>query len=393
MRSFGDFEKEGVMPGYEVFGKEEQEAINKLFEINGGILFAHGFEAIRKGVYRVREFESAFAKRVGIPYAQAVSSGSAALKVALKAMGVGKGDEVIAPAFTFVATVEAILEVEAVPVIADIDETLNLCPKSLEEAITERTKAVIPVHMMGVSADMDRIMDVAKRHNLLVLEDVAQACGGSYRGKALGTIGDMGAFSFDAGKVMITGEGGMVITSNKNFYIHARAFHDHGHEYSTTLSRGEEGALMRGFNYRMTELQAAIGLVQLSKLDMIVKSQRENKKRLKRAIRSLPFDFRKIPDPEGDIGDSVIFFLEKREQAKIFSEKMKEAGLGTKNLPDAIRWHFAKHWKHIFDEANERWKKSADLLERAIALPIMVNMSDEQISEIAEKILKIGRML
>ena len=249
------------MPGFEVFGKEEQEAINELFEINGCVLFAHGFNDIRNGVFRVREFEKAFAEKMSVPFAQAVSSGSSALKVALKALGINKGDEVIAPAFTFVATIEAILEVGAVPVIADINDTLNICPKSFENSITDKTKAVIPVHMMGSPAEMDQIIYISKKHKLKVLEDNAQACGGTHNGHLLGTIGDMGTFSLDASKTITTGEGGMVVTSKNSLFLRARSYHDHGHEYSNDLQRGEENALLTGFNYRMTELQATIGLI------------------------------------------------------------------------------------------------------------------------------------
>ena len=385
------------MPGYEVFGKEEQQAINDLFVINGGIVFAHGFDGLRKGVYRVREFERAFAQRLGIPYAQAVSSGSAALKVALKAMGVKRGDEVITPAFTFVATVEAILEVGAVPVIVDVDETLNMSPRSLENAISSKTKVVLPVHMMGAPAAMDDIMMISEKNNLLVLEDTAQACGGTYKGCCLGTIGHMGAFSFDAGKVMITGEGGMVTTRDIDYYRRARAYHDHGHEYRPDVGRGQEGALMPGFNYRMTELQGAVGLVQLSKLDMILERQRTNKKKLMAAFRGLPFQFRKILDPEGELGDTIVFFLNSKEQAIAFVQELTRAGMGTKNLPDALRWHFAKYWQHIFSEYGiyeqswgSQWEKTEALLERAVALPVMVNMTEERISQIAETITRIA---
>ena len=385
------------MPGYEVFGKEERQAIDDLFEINGGIVFAHGFDGLRKGVYRVREFERAFAQRLGIPYAQAVSSGSAALKVALKAMGVKRGDEVITQAFTFVATVEAILEVGAVPVIVDIDETLNMCPRCLENAISSKTKVVLPVHMMGAPAAMDEIMMISQKNNLLVLEDTAQACGGTYKGNYLGAIGHMGTFSFDAGKVMITGEGGMVTTRDMDYYRRARAYHDHGHEYRPDVGRGQEGALMPGFNYRMTELQGAVGLVQLSKLDMILERQRTNKKKLMAAFRGLPLQFRKILDPEGELGDTIVFFLNSKEQAIAFVQELTEAGLGTKNLPDALRWHFARHWQHIFREYGiyeqswrSQWKSTEDLLERAVALPVMVYMTDERISQIAETVTRIA---
>ncbi len=385
------------MPGFEVFGKEEQQAINDLFAINGGILFAHGFDAMRKGVYRVREFETAFAARMGVPYAQAVTSGSTALKVALKAMGVKRGDEVITQSFTFVATVEAILELGAVPVIVDVDDTLTISPERLAAAITEKTRAIIPVHMMGAPADMNAIMAIARKHNIRVLEDTAQGCGGTYQGRLLGTIGDMGSFSLDAGKTIMTGEGGMVITSDQELYIKARAIHDHGHEYSTTKGRGQEGALAVGFNYRITELQGAIGLVQLGKLDMILAEQRANKRKLLAALADFPFQRRRILDEAGELGDTIIYFLPTGAQATRFAKRMGEEGLGTKNLPDAIVWHFARHWEHMFKEYNfysdswqTNWQQSADLLERAIALPVMVKMSDERIAEIAGKLLKIA---
>ncbi|MDQ7822769.1 MAG: DegT/DnrJ/EryC1/StrS family aminotransferase [Candidatus Eremiobacteraeota bacterium] len=385
------------MPGFEVFGKEEQAAINEIFELNGGILFAHGFDAMRKGVYRVREFETAFAKKMKVPYAQAVASGTAALKVALKALGIKRGDEVIIPAFTFVATAETVLDVGAIPVIVDIDETLNIDPACMEAAITKKTKAVIPVHMLGAPTEMDRIMEVAKKHEIRVLEDNAQGCGGSFKGEMLGTIGDMGTFSLDAGKVIHTGEGGMVLTKDRELFIKARAYHDHGHEYSTTVGRAAEKALLTGFNYRMSEFQGAIGLVQLSKLDMILEKQRENKKKLKDALKGLPYRFRRITDAEGELGDCIVFFLYSKEKALEFARKMGEKGLGTKNLPDAICWHFARHWRHMFEEHGfyektweKEWAVSADLLERSIALPVMVKMTDERIAFIVESILAIA---
>ena len=292
------------MPGFEVFGKEEREAIAEIFELNGGIIFAHGFDAMRNDVYRVREYENAFSNAMNAKYGQAVSSGTAAIKVALKALGVGPGDEVITQAYTFVATVEAIFETGATPVIVDIDDTLNMDPVALKSAITSNTRVIIPVHMMGEAADMDAIMAIAKEHDLFVMEDTAQALGASFKGKSLGTIGDMGAFSTDAGKTLNTGEGGIVLTNDKQLYINARAYHDHGHEYSGTIGRGQEAALCRGFNYRMTEIHAAIGLAQLKKLDTIIENQRANKFKLMEGLKGMGLPFRRSLDPNGDIGDT-----------------------------------------------------------------------------------------
>src|SRR5271157_3345873 len=190
------------MAGAELIGKEEIKEIMDVMET--GILMRYGFDKERKGVFKVREFEAAFAGYCQAKYALGVTSGSTALKVALAAMDVGPGDEVIVPAFTFIATYEAVLEVGAIPIVADIDETLNLDPGDIEKRITPYSKAVIPVHMCGAPARIDKIMAVARKNKLLVLEDNAQASGGSYRGKKLGTFGDMGIFSFDYYKTLTT---------------------------------------------------------------------------------------------------------------------------------------------------------------------------------------------
>jgi 8-amino-3,8-dideoxy-alpha-D-manno-octulosonate transaminase len=386
------------MPGFEVFGEEERQAINEIFDKNGGIIFAHGFDALRNGVYKVREFERAFAARMGAAHAQAVSSGTAAIKVALQCLGVGPGDEVITQAFTFVATVEAIMETGATPVIVDVNETLNMDPKALRAAITPCTKVIAPVHMMGECAEMDEIMAVAKAHGLTIVEDSAQALGASYFGRFAGTMGAVGAYSTDAGKTLNTGEGGMVVTNDEQLYVMARAFHDHGHEYSKTRGRGEEGALCYGFNHRMTELQGAIGVAQLRKLDLIVSRQRENKAKLMQQLQALPVEFRRSPDPAGDLADTIVFFLPDCARAAAFVAAIRSKRLGTKNLPDAIGWHFAKHWGHMMKshptyagKCDTQWTASADLLERSVAIPVMVKMDDAQIERVASTLVAIGR--
>lgn len=385
------------MPGFELVGKEEKAAVNEIFDQSNGVVFAHGFDGLRNNIFRVRDFEDALKKTVNSNYAQAVSSGSAALKVALKALGVKKGDEVITQAFTFVATVEAILEVGAIPIIVDIDKSLNMCPQSLTAAITNKTKIIIPVHMLGVAADMGSIMAIANKNKLKVLEDSAQGLGGKFNNQYLGTIGDIGTYSFDGGKTVICGEGGMVVTNNKELFIKSRAYHDHGHEYSDTLGRGIEAALCTGFNYRMSELQAAFGLAQFKKLSLILTKQKNNQQRLLSLIKDIGFEFRHIVDEQGDIGDSIVFFLDSKAQAQQFVQKMDEEKLATKNLPDAIKWHFAKHWQHMFAEYDfyndniNHWVKSDEILSRAIAIPVMVNMTTDQIDEIAQKLLKIAK--
>jgi 8-amino-3,8-dideoxy-alpha-D-manno-octulosonate transaminase len=386
------------MPGFELFGEEERQAINEIFDNAGGIVFAHGFDAMRNGHYKVREFEKAFADKLGVKHAQAVSSGTAALKVGLQSLGVGPGDEVITQAFTFVATVEAIRETGAMPVVVDVNDTLNMDPESFRSAITPKTKVVLPVHMMGECAEMDEIMAIAKQHNILVMEDAAQALGSSYFGRNAGTMGVVGAYSTDAGKSLNTGEGGLVVTNDEQRYVLARGLHDHGHEYSKTKGRGEEGAICFGFNFRMTEMQGAIGVAQLKKLDFIVTRQRENKAKLMQKLQALPVTFRRSADPNGDLGDTIVFYLPDRERAEKFVAGMRAKGLGTKNLPDAIGWHFAKHWSHVMDgnpryegKCETAWTKSADLLERSVAIPVMVKMDDARIEHVASTLIAVGR--
>lgn len=387
------------MPGYELFGEEEKNAAVQLFDINGGVLFAHGFDNLRKGIYKVREFEKSISARVGCSYCQVVSSGSAALLVAIKALGVRKGDEVITQSFTFVATVEAIIEAGGVPVITEVDSSLNMDPIDLEKKITDKTKLIIPVHMAGAPADMRNIMKIANKHNIPVLEDSAQCFGGSFQGKPTGTIGNAGIYSFDFAKNITTGEGGAIVTNKSEIFFESRALHDHGHEYNSNYPRGKDTRSSPGFNYRMTEIQAAIGLAQIKKLDTIINMQCRNKKLIKESLSDLGLNFRTIHDLDGDIGDTLIFFLPAKDIAEKFALKLYENGLGTKNLPDALQWHFAGTWDHLFGDFPELqncsrlWPVSKDLLERAIALPINVNMSESNIKQVVKTIRTISAKL
>src|SRR5438477_7094705 len=357
-------------------------------------MFAHGFDARRNGVYKVREFEHALASHFGSTYAQVVSSGSAALLVGLRALGVGQGDEVVTQAFTFVATVEAILEVGATPVIAEIDESLNIDVDRLEERLTPRTRAIVPVHMAGAPARVGPVVEMAARHRLFVLEDVAQSVGGSWHGQSLGTIGNAGTLSFDFAKNLTTGEGGAVVTDDIGVYERARALHDHGHEYNAALPRGRDTRSLPGFNYRMSEPQAAVGLVQLRKLDRVVAAQRENKARLKSLLEGLPVQFRRIDDEAGDVGDTLVFFLDTEQEATQVARALGASDVPTKNLPDALDWHFAGTWAHLLELGDPPCAchpgsaecRCASLLRRAIALPVNVLMDDAELARVARAV-------
>ena len=380
------------MAGYELIGDEERLAVDKLFSDSNGVMFAHGFEGLRNGVYRVRSFESDFANRFSVAHAQAVSSGSAALLVALRALDLKNGDEVLVPAFTFIATAEAVILAGGVPRIVDVDHSLNICAASLESKINERTKAIIVVHMMGEAADMASIMPIASRNDLLVIEDNAQCCGGKFGNRYLGNIGVAGCFSFDFGKTMTTGEGGMVISDSESFFQKSRAIHDHGHTYTVT-NRADDPASCLGFNFRMSELNAAVGIEQLKKLDQIIERQRKNKNYIKDGLVDLNLQYRHCFSTDGDIGDSIIFFASSKTHAEKIAASLDDQGLGTKNLPSAIRWHFVAHWDHLKDfmhedQCKDDWKKSTDLLERSVAINVGSHLEDSVNDMIINKLRK-----
>jgi len=372
------------MPGFELIGQEEAEQTREVFE-KGGILFRHSFDQLRNGVYKVRDFEAAFAARMGVPQALAVTSGTAALRVALAALQIGPGDEVITQSFTFVATAEAIIESGATPICTEVDDTLNMDPADLETKITPRTKAVIAVHMLGVPARLDAIGDIARRHRLPLIEDTAWGCGGTFRGRPLGTHGAIGTFSFDFAKTMTTGEGGMVVCADDAVAARARAWHDHGHENNPALPRWEDSRSGSGFNYRMMELQGAVGLAQLGKLDRVVEAQRRNHERLRTAIAGLAgLSFRTIPEGSQITADALVFYVADNATARHCRNALVAAGLGTKILPEAVTWHFAGTWDHMPSlvaahggDLRRAFPASRRWLDRAVALPVTVKMAED----------------
>ena len=381
------------MPGYEVFGEDERRAINELFDLNGGIVFAHGFDSLRNGIFRVREYERVFAEQFGFNYAQALSSGTAAIRVSLEAAGVVAGDEVITQSHTYIATVEAIMSLGAIPVIVDINDSLNMDPTCFESAISNRTKAVIPVHMLGEMANMEEISRIASKYGITIIEDCAQALGAKLGDKPAGSFSLIAGYSTDAGKTINTGEGGMVLTNSEDIYIKARALHDHGHTYDPSVPRGLDPAIGSGFNFRMTELQGAIGIAQFSKFDYIIDTQRKNKQKLMNNLSGLPIKFRTNYDPMGDAGDTLVMLAEAKSSATEIVANLKTLGVGTKNLPDAMKWHFSKHWSQLVgrNEAFDSgfaggWKTSAELLERSIAIGISLKWVDSDIDRISESI-------
>ncbi len=333
------------MPGFEIFGTEERKEVEEVLET--GVLFRYGFDGARKGRWKAREFEVLLAKRMGVGYSHLCSSGTAALSIALAACGIGAGDEVIVPPFTFLATVEAVLNAGAVPIFSEIDDTLCLDPKGLAAVITDRTRAVIAVHMCGAPAAIDAIKDICDREGLVLIEDACQAIGATLNGKALGTFGRMGCFSFDPVKTITCGEGGAVITDDRELYLRADAFADHGHDHLGT-DRGAEGHAILGGNYRISELNAAVGLAQLRKLDAILATQRFHKKAIKQALQRCPnVAFRHLPDDAGDSATFLSFLLPDEAAAREKCAALAAAGVDGCFYWYANNWHYFRQWDHL----------------------------------------------
>ncbi|MGB6067384.1 MAG: DegT/DnrJ/EryC1/StrS family aminotransferase [Desulfomonilaceae bacterium] len=389
------------MPGYEWMGETEKDQIQEVLET--GILFRYEFKNERKGVFKVKEFEDKFAQYNGSVYAHAVTSGSTALRVALAALGVGPGDEVITQGFTFIATYEAIIESGAVPIPTEIDRTLNMDPADFEKKVTDKTKVVIPVHMLGAPARIQEIIQIARKHGLKVLEDTAQALGAAVGGKKLGTWGDIGTFSFDFYKTITTGEGGMVITNDRELYLRASEYADHGHDHNPEVGRALEGRNFLGFNYRMNELQGAIGVAQLSKLDDMIQRQQQNQELIREALESFPdVTVRDLPENGKDSYTHVCFFLPDGDKASAFHKSITEKGLNAIYFKNNL-WHFAPNWEHLIGrktvwpgpypfagpiygkEANyskDMLPKSSAILEKLVVLPVFLQMDEDRIRRI-----------
>lgn len=390
------------MPGFEWLGQEEKDAVAQVMDT--GVLFRYEFAEKRGDSWRVKQFEEAFARYTGARHALAVTSGSAALKVALAALGVGPGDEVITQGFTFVATWETILDIGAVPVFCEIDYSLCMDPADLKARITPRTRCIIPVHMLGAQARIEEIMAVADEHGIPVLEDTAQSAGCTLNGRHLGTFGRVGTFSFDPVKTLTTGEGGMLITDDPELWQNASEYHDHGHDHRP-VGRGNEGRRFMGFNFRMMELQGAIGLAQLAKLPRMVQVQREIKARLREALAELPgVSFRHLPDPEGDSATFLSWFMPDAEQAGRLAELL--AAEGAAPVPWGVNtWHTYHNWEHLHQAATvirsgwpfkrpdgelrygpEDLPRSKELLERCLSWQIMLGWEGEKLEQMLQGI-------
>ncbi|WP_299116297.1 DegT/DnrJ/EryC1/StrS family aminotransferase [uncultured Winogradskyella sp.] len=333
------------MPGFELFGDLERKEVNDV--LDNGVLMRYGFDGMRKGHWKAKALEAELTKTFDSKYVQLVSSGTAAVSVALASAGVGAGDEVIMPTFTFVASFEAIMMLGAIPVLVDIDSTLTLDPKAVEAAITSKTKAVMVVQMCGSMANMDALRSVCDIHNLVFVEDACQAIGGTYKGKPLGGLADIGCFSFDFVKTITCGEGGAVVTNNKDYYINADHFSDHGHDHIGN-DRGAETHPFLGYNFRISELNAAVGLAQVKRLPEFIAIQKRNYMIIREALSQIPeVTFRTVPNGGEESYAFLNFFLPNLETALKVSSAFKENGVDVCWNYYENNWHYIRKWHHL----------------------------------------------
>lgn len=390
------------MAGMDLFGAEERKEVNDV--LNSTCFFRYNHEHLRNGMWKVREFEAEAKKFTGAEYAHAVSSGSTAVTTALAAAGIGFGDEVIVTPFTYIASVEAILWAGALPVFAEVDETLCLSASGIEAAITDKTRGVMLVHMCGAAADMDSIMEVVNKHNLVLVEDAGQALGSFYKGKSVGLFGHTGAFSFDFFKITTAGEGGLCITNDKDRYHIMEQISDHGHDHIGD-NRGMEQHPIIGTNFRLSELHGAVALAQMRKIDTIKSNKLKNKAYLKGLLAEVEgITFRHMPDPEGDSGTFLNFFAPDTESAQKIMQQFAEDGLGGFNYWYTNMYHFINQWDHLKelkspfkmaihhlgapqDYKNLELPKSQEVIGKLISLGIKANWTEEELSDFGAKMV------
>jgi len=397
------------MPGMDVFGAEERKEVMDVLEST--CLFRYNHEHLRNGMWKTRELEEVTAAYTGAKYAHAVSSGSTAVSTMLASSGIGFGDEVIVPPFTYIAPIEAVLWAGGLPVFAELDETLCLSAEGIEKAITPNTKAVLLVHMCGAAANMDEIVAVCEKHNLTLVEDCGQAMGAFYKGKSVGLFGKAGAFSMDFFKITTAGEGGLCITDSEEVYHYMEQISDHGHDHIGD-NRGMEQHPIVGTNFRMGELSGAVGLAQMRKVADVRAAKLKNKAYIKNRLAAVDsITFRYMPDEEGDSGTFLNFFLPTQEKAEAAAKQLAADGLGGFNYWYTNMYHFINQWDHMKelrspaklaihhlgapqDYKNLELPKSQEVIGRLISLGIKATWTEAEmetfVDQVIESIKKVG---
>jgi 8-amino-3,8-dideoxy-alpha-D-manno-octulosonate transaminase len=383
-----------MFPGGMEVGDEELAALRRVIESKN--LFR--YYGVGAGPDEVVSFEREFAAHFGTKHALMVNAGSSALICALIGAGVGEGDEVIVPAYTWNATPNAVLATRALPVLAEVDESLTLDPEDVERRITPRTRAILPVHMRGTPAAMDALSEIAERHELVLVEDVCQAAGASFRGRRLGTCGDAGAFSLQFNKIITTGEGGVLITDRDDLFDLALDVHD----CANSVRRGVGLPKYPGFNFRASELMGAVARVQLTRLDGLLQRMRANHAALMSRLGALPgLSFRRANDDDGDAGIALIGFAGSTDRAREAVEALNAEGVLALRIydPDTPDLHVYPYWAPVLDAIERAGRpapdcpRTLDLLERSIHVDVSPLCDEQDLEEIAFAFEKVAKQV
>jgi len=381
-----------MFPGGMELGEEEVEAAARVIRSHN----VFRYYGVGDGPHEVADFEHEFSTYMGSRHALCVNAGSSALICGLIGAGVGEGDEVIVPAYTWNATPNAVLATGAIPVLAEVDDSLTVDPADVERLIGPRTKAILPVHMRGAPADMESLATIASEHGLVLVEDVCQAAGASFRGKRLGTFGDAGAFSLQFNKIITTGEGGVLVTDRDDLYELAIDVHD----CAGSLRRGAGLPRFAGWNFRASELQGAVARVQLTRLDGLLERMRANQRRLAERVAALPgLSLRRPTDDGGDAGVCLVAFAATAALAAEAVSALQAEGVAAMRIfdPHVPDLHVYPYWAPVL-EAIERTGRPAPacprtlgLLERTIHVDLSPLCDEQDIEEIGLAFEKVAR--
>jgi 8-amino-3,8-dideoxy-alpha-D-manno-octulosonate transaminase len=380
-----------MFPGGMEMGEEELEALARVIESKN----VFRYYGVGEGPDEVVSFEREFAEHMGAKHALCVNAGSSALICALIGAGIGEGDEVIVPAYTWNATPNAVLASRALPVLAEVDESLTLNPADVERRITPRTRAILPVHMRGAPAAMDELVAIAKQHDLVLIEDVCQSAGASYRGQRLGTFGDAGAFSLQFNKIITTGEGGVMITDRDDLLDLALDVHD----CANSVRRGTGLPKFAGYNFRASELTGAMGRVQLTRLDGLLERMRANHARLSAEIAGLPgLTLRRANDEDGDAGIALVAFADTAAKAAEGAAALNAEGVLAMQIysPATLDLHIYPFWAPVLAALEAAGAGPPDcprtlhLVERAIHVDVSPLCEEQDLDEIAFAFEKVA---
>jgi 8-amino-3,8-dideoxy-alpha-D-manno-octulosonate transaminase len=384
--------------GNDLIGEEEEKLVTDVIKAQS-IFRYYG----HKMLHRVDNFEEKLAQYLQTDYALCVSSGTAALKVAIQSLNLEIGDEIILPSFGFVATANAIIASNCVPIFADIDESMNISVNSVESLIGARTKAIICIHISGQSCDMGGLMKISKKYGIPLIEDVAQAFGGSYDGKYLGTIGQIGCFSFQSHKLLSTGEGGCVVTKEKSLYTRGRNYHDQGGERAdNSYPKWQNSEALFGENLRMNEISASVGIAQLEKIPRIISTIKNQKSFIMEKLQDLQLDWRKNYSVVGDCSTSICFFVNDAVKRNKIIEELREihanGSYNSAMYENYVFEHISEKFKLLsineLNRTEERMnlmncKNSEYLSARAVWVPLSPLYTTEHIEQIINNIREV----